>query len=292
MDIFVDGVRQRYHVAGQGPICVALSGGPGLLSAYLRSVELEKHFTVVYPEPVGTGESGRLDDPGDYSMATYVRFLAAVIEHLGDEPVYLLGHSYGGFVAQKYALAHPERVAGLILYSTAAESGPEFWAAAMTRLADYPARYPDVPEAAAVPAAFEEALGATDDDSLSRSFAAALPVYFADFWTRRTEFEPFQAAFRAAKEPSFAEDPEPFDVRDRLGELTMPTVVIAGREDFLCGPAWASTLVDGIPGAQLRMLEHSGHFGHVEEPSEFGAAAASVLSSGRTGKFLDADHPQ
>lgn len=277
--ISVDGVRQVYHVAGRGPVCVAHSGGPGLHWGYLRSPELEEHFTMVYPEPVGTGASGRPADPGDYRMATYVRFLAAVVEDLGDEPVHLLGHSYGGFVAQTYALAHRDRVAGLILYSTSPESGPGFWAGAMAGLAAYPERYPDVPEAADIPAAFQRAVGAPDDDTMSREFAAAVPVYFADFWSRREEFAPFPAALRMAREPAVAQDPAPYDIRDRLGELTVPTVVIAGRQDFIGGPRWAMPLVEGIPGARLTVLEHSGHFGHVEQPAEFAAAAAAVAAA-------------
>ncbi|MFD9339482.1 alpha/beta fold hydrolase [Streptomyces sp. NPDC060028] len=45
--------------------------------------------------------------------------------------------------------------------------------------------------------------------------------------------------------------------------------MIAGRRDFICGPRWAVMLRDGIPGARLAVLEHSGHFGHIEQPAEF-----------------------
>jgi proline iminopeptidase len=204
--------------------------------------------------------------------------LSAVIEHLGEPRVYLLGHSHGGFVVQKYALAHPDRIAGLILYSTAPESGPDFWAEAMAGLTAYPQRHPDVPEAAAVPLAFQRAVAAPDDDSLSQAFAATIPVYFADFWSRRSDFAPFQAAIRMWKDPAGAQDPAPFNVRAEHGELTMPVVVIAGRQDFICGLRWATLLVEGNAGAKLRVLEKSGHFGHVEQPAEFAHAAAEVLA--------------
>ncbi|MEV1026603.1 alpha/beta hydrolase [Streptomyces sp. NPDC050264] len=69
----------------------------------------------------------------------------------------------------------------------------------------------------------------------------------------------------------------PFDVRDRLGEITAPTVVIAGRHDFICGPRWAVLLRDGIPGARLTVLEHSGHFGHIERPAQFTRAITELL---------------
>ncbi|GIE78592.1 hydrolase [Actinoplanes philippinensis] len=273
----IDGVRQVFHVAGRGPYCVAHSGGPGLDWAYLRSPELEEHFTMVYPEPVGTGESGRLPG-GGYRLATYARFLGAVVDHLDAGPVYVLGHSYGGFVAQTYALQHLDRVAGLILYSTSPYGGAEFWADGMAALEAYPQRHPDVPEAAAVPGLFRAALAtvADGDDALSRAFAAAVPLYFADFWARRDEFAAFQAGLRMYAEPAGAADPVPFDVRDRLAELTAPTVVIAGRHDFLAGPSWARRLADGIPGARSVTLERSGHFGHLEQPGAFAEAAAQI----------------
>jgi len=102
-------------------------------------------------------------------------------------------------------------------------------------------------------------------------------VYFADFWARRDEFADFLAAVRICAEPATAPDPKPFDVRDRLGEITAPTVVIAGRRDFICGSRWAVLLRDGIPGARLTVLEHSGHFGHVEQPAEFTRAITALL---------------
>ncbi|PWR09795.1 alpha/beta hydrolase [Micromonospora acroterricola] len=276
-EITVDGVRQVYHVAGTGPVCVAHSGGPGIEWAYLRTPSLEEHFTMVYVEPVGTGASGRLDDSGDYRLDTYVRFLDAVVDHLGVPRVYFLGHSHGGFVVQRYALDHPDRVAGLALYDTSPVTGAEFWAEAMAGLTAYPLRHPDRPEAAAVPAAFQQAVTATDDEALSAGLRAALPVYFADFWARQAEFAPFQAAVRAWSAPAGAQDPTPFDVRNDLGEITVPAVVIVGAHDFICGPRWAEQLREGIKDARLVLLERSGHFGHIEQPAEFTAAVAELL---------------
>ncbi|MET8527383.1 alpha/beta hydrolase [Micromonospora sp. NPDC005172] len=273
----VDGVRQVYHVAGTGPVCVAHSGGPGIEWAYLRTPSLEEHFTMVYVEPVGTGASGRLDNRDDYRMDTYVRFLDAVVTHLGEPRVYLLGHSYGGFVIQRYALQQPDRVAGLVLYDTSPVTGAEFWAEAMKGLAAYPLRHPEHPEAAAVPAALQRALAAFDDESLSAGLSEALPVYFADFWARRAEFAPLQAGLRAWAAPARAQDPTPFDVRDRLGEIAAPAVVIVGAYDFICGPRYAEELHAGLKDSRLVVLERSGHFGHVEQPTEFTEAVVELL---------------
>jgi proline iminopeptidase len=280
-EVVVDGVRQVYHVAGTGPVCVAHSGGPGIEWGYLRAPAVEAHFTMVYLEPVGTGASGRFADRSEYRLDTYVRFLGAVVEDLRQPRVYVLGHSHGGFVAQRYALTRPDRVAGLILYDTSPVTGPEFWAGAMAGLSAYPQRHPDRPEAAQAPAAFQQAVTATDDATLTAALRTAVPVYFADFWTRRDEFAPFQAAVRVWAEPAGAQDPTPFDVRDELGTITAPTVVIVGRHDFICGPHWAGLLHAGIEGSHLVVLERSGHFGHVEQPEDFARAVAELLHEGQ-----------
>lgn len=263
--ITVGGVRQVYHVAGRGPVCVAHSGGPGIDSAYLRMPRLEQHYTMVYLEPVGTGDSGRLDR---YGLSIYVSFLDAVVNDLATPQVYLLGHSHGGFVVQQYALDHPDRVAGLILYDTSPVTGPEFWESAMAGVTAYATVDPQVP------AAFQRAVTATDDEAMSAGLREAVPVYFAEFPRRRTEFETFVAGIRAWHVP---QDSEPFDVRPRLGEITAPTVIIVGTHDFICGPRWAALLHHGIASSELVELKASGHFGHLEEPAEFADAAARLL---------------
>lgn len=263
--ITVGGVRQVYHVAGQGPVCVAHSGGPGIDAAYLRMPLLEQHYTMVYLEPVGTGDSGRLDR---YGLSTYVAFLDAVIDDLARPQVHLLGHSHGGFVVQRYALEHPGRVAGLILYDTSPVTDAEFWDAAVAGVTAYAAVDPRIP------AAFQRAVTATDDETMSAGLREAAPVYFADYPGRRAEFEAFVAGIRAWVVP---QDSEPFDVRPRLGEITAPTVIIVGADDFICGPGWAALLHAGIAASRLVVLKASGHFGHIEEPAAFADAAIGLL---------------
>jgi proline iminopeptidase len=102
-------------------------------------------------------------------------------------------------------------------------------------------------------------------------------VVFADYWARRAEFRRFTENVRAWAAPASAQDPIPYDVTPRLGEISAPTAVVAGAHDFICGPRWARMPADGIPGARLTVLEDSGHFGHVEQPAEFAEAVVGAL---------------
>ncbi|GIF62336.1 hydrolase [Asanoa ishikariensis] len=269
----VDGTRQVYHVAGHGPVMIAHPGGPGVEYSYLRSTRLEEHFTMVYVEPVGTGESGPLPAGATY-VDTYVDFLHALVENLDVPKVFLLGHSHGGIVAVRFALLHPDRTAGLALYSATPCTTDEFWAAEEANAAVYGERHPDVPEAAAIVAAATQWDEVKTDEQQTAILRTFLPVYFADFWGRRAEFDVLRENVRAWYTTFESKN---VDYRPDLWAITAPTVVLTGRHDFICGPVWARLLHEGIPGSELVILENSGHFAQVEEPDGFLDAMSRLL---------------
>ncbi|MYV52092.1 alpha/beta hydrolase [Streptomyces sp. SID3212] len=277
----IDGVVQRYHVHGTGPVCVAHSGGPGIDWEYLRMPELERHLTIVYPEPVGTGASGRLPShPNGYTRALYSRFLGELIEHLGVPEVHLLGHSHGGFVVQYHALYHPERVAGVILYESAPLTGPEHGAEAMRLVELFAARNADRPGLPEVLAAFQAIPTISDDARMTSVVRGLLPAYFADYWGREAEFAPLRASVRGSHISGLDENlvPDVIDDRAALGSLTVPALVVVGRHDVICGVRWAEELHRLIPGSDLLILEDSGHFGHLEEPAAFTRAVTRFVT--------------
>ncbi len=259
----VAGSQLHYHVAGTGPVMITHSGGPGVDAGYLRSTALEEQFTMVYPEPLGTGNSGPLPEGATY-VDTYVDVLDALISHLGVNSAHLLGHSHGGFVVLRYAIQHPERVAGLVLYSTAPTTTAEFGQATAAAVKAFPQKHPQIPEAAEVAQAFfDEELGAQDATGWLK---AIMPLYFADYWGRLEEFEAFRKSVRLwpVSYPS-----RTIDYRADLGLVTAPTAIVTGRHDFICGPVWARMLHAGIAGSHLDILENSGHFSQIEEPEAF-----------------------
>ena len=278
----VDGVALSYHVHGAGPVCVAHSGGPGIDWGYLRSPELERHLTMVYVEPIGTGGSGRLaTHPNGYTRATYSHYLAGLIEHLQVPRVHLLGHSHGGFVAQHHALHHPEQLAGIILYDSAPLNGPELGAEAMRVLGEITERHAGKPGLEAAVGAFTEIPEIDDDEAHVRIARAILPVYLADYWADEPRWSAMQAALDATYISGLDEHGEPDDFDDRadLGRLTVPALVVFGRYDVICGPHWGHELYQAIPGSQLLILENSGHFGHLEEPEPFAAGVAKFVTA-------------
>ncbi|MFJ4468956.1 alpha/beta fold hydrolase [Streptomyces sp. NPDC089424] len=286
----IGGIAQRYHVHGTGPVCVAHSGGPGIFWEYLRIPALERHLTMVYPEPIGTGASGRLSShPHGYTRPRYSEFLDALIAHLGVPEVYLLGHSHGGFVVQHHALHRPERVAGVILYDSAPVTGPEHVAEAVRMVRAFAERHADHPELPEILQAFQDIPTISDDARMTAVIKTLFPLYFADYWGQEQHLAPLRASLQGSHISGLDEDlaPDVVDDRAELGSLTVPALVVVGRHDFICGVRWAEELHRLIPDARLLVLENSGHFGHIEEPEAFARAVtgfvASVSAADRTG---------
>ncbi|MEV0999483.1 alpha/beta hydrolase [Nonomuraea sp. NPDC050202] len=277
----VGGVAQRYHVAGTGPVVLAHPGGPGLSWDYLRMPAAESHLTMVYVEPIGTGASGRLPaHPHGYTRERYARALDGLIEHLGAGRVHLLGHSHGGFVAQHYALTRPDRLAGVILYGSAPVTGPEHHAEAARNMEAFARRNAGRPGLRDVLDTWESLGALADDEGTTRAARGILPAYLADYWDRREEYAPLfsvTGTYISGLDDRLA--PDLVDDRDLLGSIKAPALVIAGRHDVICGPRWAKELAGGIPGAELVLLENSGHLGHVEEPDAFARAMTAFVAA-------------
>jgi pimeloyl-ACP methyl ester carboxylesterase len=281
----VDGCVLSYHVHGTGPVCVAHPGGPGIFWGYLRAPELEQRLTMVYLEPAGTGGSGRLPGhPHGYTRARYSRHLAALIDHLQVPRVHLLGHSHGGFVAQYHALHRPEQLAGVVLYDSAPVNGPELGAEAMRVIKEFAARQAGKPGLESALEAFQEIPDISNDESHVRVARAILPVYLADYWADDRRWALMQSALETTYISGLDEHGEPDVVDDRaaLGALKVPTLVVVGRFDVICGMRWGEELHLLIPGSQLLVLEHSGHFGHLEEPGQFAREVAAFVTATAT----------
>ncbi|MFB8003119.1 alpha/beta fold hydrolase [Nocardia sp. NPDC056000] len=281
-----DGVLQRYHVYGSGPVCLAHPGGPGIHWEYMRMPELEQHLTMVYVEALGTGASGRLPThPNGYTRERYSVALQRIIDHLGVSEVFLLGHSHGAFVAAYHAIHRPQRLAGIILYEGAPVTGPEHGAEAARRLQEFAAAHTDRPGLADVLATFAGMQEISSDEQTLAVARGVLPSYIADYWGDEQRWAPLRDALRASYISGLDAlgAPDLIDDRADLPKVTIPALVIVGRFDVICGPRWGRELAELIPDSSLVTLERSGHLGHLEEPERFADAVRDfALSAGRS----------
>jgi proline iminopeptidase len=270
----LDGVDIAYEIRGSGPPCVVMPGGPGLSSSYLRSSAIEQHVTAIYIDPAGTGGSADLPSTDVYSVRRDAQILEALRDQLLIDRWCLIGHSYGGLVVLRYALDHPEHTNGLLLYSTSPTLGTEWQKQAETRMVTLfkdELWFMDANKALAAEAT------AQNPEELDKAVRGELPLYFAQWSARESEFAELVANMKVDFEVARRRTDDKFDVRDLLSRIRVPTVVVVGDRDFLFGPEVGQWLVDGIKKAKLVTIEQAGHMSHVEQPAKF-ATAVELLA--------------
>ncbi|HYM67029.1 MAG TPA: alpha/beta hydrolase [Patescibacteria group bacterium] len=276
-----DGRQLTYRKLGHGPALVCHPGGPGCSSSFLGDLAgMWEDYTLILLNPRGTGGSDRPADRRGYAIDDYVADLEDVRRHLGLERMFLLGHSHGGVVVQTYAARHPDRVDKLVLASTLARFGPE-QEAAMRAGMEKRSTQPWYADAAAA-LEDEQVGGFESDEKTSELVFREMPLYFARFGPSESGYletlrtEPFNAdALRLWNEEIF----ETFDLRPLNRDITAPTLVITGSEDFICGPVCADEISAGIAGSRQVTIGDAGHVIFVEQPEQFRSAVGDFLSS-------------
>jgi proline iminopeptidase len=271
-DVLLNGVRIHYAVRGlrsDGPVMIAHSGGPGtdarLWDDFAR---IDDFVKIVVLHPRGSGLSGPA--AGDaYLLPDYAADVEALRIHLGLEKPIVMGWSHGGVVAQQFAFTYPDSLSKLILFDTSAYFG-EFLSdieAAVQEFTDQPW--------------FEKSFAAlkaewageyqTDED-MARLWAEEMKFYFKQFDARAEAYyeRTKDLPVRIASLKTFNDkEAATLDLRPNLKQITVPTLVIVGRHDFITNVAMAEEMVKHIPNARLAVFEDSGHFALLEEPEKF-----------------------
>ena len=254
MEGYLEGPRGRtwYRVTGEGgrtPL-VCLHGGPGSTHNYFRPLErLADERRVVLYDQLGCGRSDRPDV--EWNLAVFTEELEQLREQLGLDRIHLLGTSWGGMLALEHALAQPGSVRSLVLSSTLACA--DEWVVEAKRLRD--------------------AIDVEDDDAVMDEFARR--HFF------RGESEPLELVRMAEERGGVVYEAmwgpnewtmtgalAGWDVRPRLSELRMPTLVLRGAHD-LSTEAISKTLTDGIPHAREVVFAESSHTPVLEETERY-----------------------
>ena len=264
-----DGRQMAYSVVGSGPILVCHPGGPGFAGAELGDLGgLSATRQLVLVDPRGTGGS---DPAPDYSLDGYAADLDALRVELGLQRMDLLGFSYGAVVAISYATRYQDNLGKLILAGGLAAFTPEGEAYANQVIASK-AGEPWYADAAAA-LAQEESGEITDMAGLWEREA---PLYFAT-WDEKYRPAVVAGAVGASAAPLIESNRIGFNVSSELNLVTAPTLIVCGREDFICGPPAADQLQKGITGSRTVMLENTGHMMFIEQPEAFRSAVSEFL---------------
>jgi pimeloyl-ACP methyl ester carboxylesterase len=236
-------ISYREQGAGEGPPLLLVHGAGGSSLCFVELLDLlGRHRRVVALDLPGHGRSPRLDPPPPPSelLERYRDVVAELGERLGLGRFVLVGHSMGGAVALLFGLAYADRLAHLVLLASAArlKVAPPLLEAIRDRfdgLADM--------------------LGAV-------GYSAASDPRQVQRWAADQLQAPQEVVlddFRACAL---------FDVRERLGALDCPTLVVSGADDRLTPPRWQQRAVELLPRARLETVSRAGHFLFCERPDE------------------------
>ena len=269
----INGTKLFYETRGLGPAMLLMHGGLGLdHSSFPETFDaLADQVQLIYYDHRGNGQSERVAFDG-VTHATFAADAEALRAHLGHEQIILVGHSYGGFLAQEYAARYQDKLAGLILCNTAPAID-----------------YMDVIQANAgargKPAELE-ALGAlfgrpmADDDDFKNTWAAISPMYFHNYDAEVGAALNAKVSYSAAawNHANGACLPG-FNVLDELKNINTPTLVISGADDWITPLAQGGQRIhEHLPNSELVVFDNSGHWPFVEERAKFISVVRDWLS--------------
>ncbi len=199
--------------------------------------------------------------PDGLSFPALADAVAGLVDALGEHDAHLAGLSMGGQIALHTALRHPARVRSLALLDSSPAFGldgtdPEAWK--RLRL--------DALDAGQTPASMAEpvlrSIMAPDVDAAAvAEVAASMARISPDGLRAAVEFLPTH------------------DVRNRLGEIDTPTLVVVGEHDEETPLSYAEALANGIRGAVLRIAPGAGHIANIEAPEAVNAALRAHLEA-------------
>lgn len=283
--IVVNGKKLWYRIEGDGPPLLVIPGGPGASHAYLwpHLSRLAKNFKIIWFDAYGRGKSERAKNPTEYTFVREVEEVEGLRQalHLGKTNIY--GHSYGGMVAQAYALKYPASVDRLILADT-------FHSGAMLQSANDNWNFELQNQ---MPELWDRLQKLRAEKHLScdpqyQKAEGEIPVSLLYYYDPSNANDPSYGSFDVNldvycqlagpdADVVLGGDLARLDFRSRLKKLTMPTLVLTGRFDRVATPRLAIQFKQFIPQATFVMFERSGHNPFLEEPAKHEAVVKAFL---------------
>jgi 3-oxoadipate enol-lactonase len=255
--ITVRDLQMYYEIRGKGPRLLVISGTVGDLRRQpsIFEMPIAQHFEILAYDQRGLGQTSRPDIP--YTMVDYADDANSLLDAVEWDCCLVMGISFGGMVAQEFALRYPHRVERLVLACTssggAGGSSYPLHELAGLQVEDYARRFLylsdtrwDAVWQAANSAQFQQLLDQT---------LAALRVGADEAGRPIGSLRQLEARAR-------------HDTYERLPSLKMPVYICGGRYDGIAMPSNLEAIQRQIPGARLELFE-GGHLFFIQDPRAF-----------------------
>ncbi|MGO9100761.1 MAG: alpha/beta fold hydrolase [Mycobacterium sp.] len=260
-------VRTRYAEAGcaDRPHAVLLHGTGGHWETFAPNLAaLSEHFHCVALDMVGNGFTDKPDY--DYEIPVYVEHVLAVMDHFGMDKAHFVAMSLGAWVAATIAVAHPDRVAKVVLMSPA---GKEAAASNMARIRAERTKAVHEPTWESLHAVFAHLI-ADENNRLPDLIGLRQAIYQrAD--TRQTIEHLLILQDATARDRNLIPD-------QKWTTITAPVMVVASGKDHGVYQDTATSIAKLIPNAEVFEMPGVRHWPHFEDPESFNPAAIEFLA--------------
>jgi pimeloyl-ACP methyl ester carboxylesterase len=222
--------------------------------------EFSRRYRVIALDLPGHGDSPRPEGDQHYSPAACAEQLELLLDHLEIERAVLVGQSMGTVVSQIFCLAHPARVRALVLNGALAGSPP----AGVQR-------------------------GPWVDEIVKRIDARGIRAYMEELVPNFFSRSPDPSLVKVATEEAcklaqhaalaYCRAVSGLSIRERLGEIRVPTLLIVGAEDGRTPVEESERMNRALPDSLLKIVKGAGHLANVEKPAEFNRAVLAFIDS-------------
>lgn len=287
------GVFIYYKSFGSGPPLLILHGGPGGSHDYLlpHLVPLARRNRLVFIDERGGGKSGKLENPAEYTVDNMVEDVEAVRQALRLGKINLLGQSYGGVLAQAYALKYQQNLSHLVLCSTfhSTKQMNEVYRTMKAKMSSDLRERIDKLEAAGL---YGHGKDYEKNRYSSEYNVASGEAYFPYLYQNRpdpnydpTSFGNFAWDVYREMNGSHGEfvidgNMTSVEYAGRLPSIKVTTLIIVGDHD-LTDPSLSREMNTLIPGSKLVVFPKSGHHTFEDQPRLFIEAVQNFLSAGK-----------
>ncbi len=256
----VNGTTLYYEMAGEGHPLILIHGGAVDSRAFDDQFsEFAKHYRVVRYDLRGTGKSGDRVKPFSNTDDLY-----ALLQYLKIPTTYLLDISRGGGFAYDFTLERPDMVKALILVSSNLSAGVPAYEAMFERTTEVGKKFGA--------AAAAQVWG--NDPYQGPQREEARPKVLKIIEDNVARFRNF-GGYEPVQQLSSSDIPR----TERLAEIKVPTLVIAGAHDNIDAHNNYQRWADGIPGTKMIIFPKAGHLVNIDQPAEFNQAVLEFLGT-------------
>jgi pimeloyl-ACP methyl ester carboxylesterase len=254
-------IELYYEETGQGAPLVLIPGfGTGLWIWFKQLPVFSREFRTIAFDPRGISRSDAPDAP--VTIRTIADDVAALLKALGIESAHILGASFGGFVAQEFALGFPLMTRSLTLCCTSF-GGPRH-----------------VPPSVETLQALASTKGLNTEDRVRENLLLAFSMEYVE--QNREEVEHVIRLRAENFVPEYAylhqlQAAMAFNVEERVSQISAPTLVLTGDADTIVPPENSRNLAARIEYAQLVLIKGGSHTFFIEQADEFNRAVIKFI---------------